>query len=292
VLVDEQIRSGFLVCPKTKEKLTATDDGQWLENASRTARYRLVNGKTPVLLADEQWAEEYSHGSEQMTREYSSSERQSLLLKLRHVLIRDFRTKASVEAFNSLFRGLPNDALCVSVGGGPIRENENLTNLNVGPFPNVDVVGDAHLLPYADRCVDVIFCEAVFEHLQFPTKAAQELFRVLKPGGKAFICTPFLQPYHGYPHHYQNYTLTGHQLLFESAGFKIIEAGACVGPVYATMQMGATFIRYYLPRPLNQIARFGWSCLGILVRPLDKIVGNNANAYIMASSTYAKLERP
>ena len=38
--------------------------------------------------------------------------------------------------------------------------------------------------------------------------------RVLKPGGEIVCCVPFLQPYHGYPHHYYNMTAQGLVNLF------------------------------------------------------------------------------
>jgi ubiquinone/menaquinone biosynthesis C-methylase UbiE len=57
-------------------------------------------------------------------------------------------------------------------------------NVNIGPFPKVDVVADAHLLPYADGSVDAIFCEAVLEHLAEPGQSVREMHRVLRRGGK------------------------------------------------------------------------------------------------------------
>ena len=73
-----------------------------------------------------------------------------------------------------------------------MRSHPMLFNLNIGPFPNVDVVADAHSLPYADESVDVVHSEAVFEHLYNPGQASKEIYRILKKGGKAYICTPFL----------------------------------------------------------------------------------------------------
>jgi SAM-dependent methyltransferase/uncharacterized protein YbaR (Trm112 family) len=290
--VDQQIKMGVLVCPKTKQKLRIAAEGNWLENSEKTERYRFSSASVPILLLDEAWAEEYVNSSPNITKEYSPEAMNSLTTRLRKMLIHDHRTKASQKAFHSLFHNLTDSAVALSVGGGPARVHQKLTNVNIGPFPNVDVIADAHSLPYADNSVDSIYCEAVFEHLHTPGKAAQEMFRVLKHGGRAFICTPFLQPYHGYPHHYQNYTLTGHQLLFTSTGFNIIEAGPCVGPTYTVMQMGATFIRCYAPRPVNRIFRLGWSLLGVMVRPLDKILGETRDAYILASTTYAVVEKP
>ena len=61
-----------------------------------------------------------------------------------------------------------------------MREHPSLVNVNIGPFANVDVVADAHHLPYADASVDAIFCEAVLEHLVQPHEAVKELFRVCR----------------------------------------------------------------------------------------------------------------
>ncbi len=49
---------------------------------------------------------------------------------------------------------------------------------------------DARSLPYADDCFDFAIAIAVYHHIeddQGRTKAFKELYRVLKPGGEAFI---------------------------------------------------------------------------------------------------------
>ena len=46
-------------------------------------------------------------------------------------------------------------------------------------------------------------------------QCAAEIARVLKPGGKLVCCVPFLQPLHGFPHHYFNMTHQGLRTLFE-----------------------------------------------------------------------------
>lgn len=116
--VREQVTMGILVCPRTRQKLQLAHDGDWLENSEKTERYRLRNGKVPILLADEKWAEEYASSSENMMEEYSPEQIDSLIVKIRNSLIRDHRTKASVSAFLSLFRNLTDDALAISIGGG------------------------------------------------------------------------------------------------------------------------------------------------------------------------------
>lgn len=49
------------------------------------------------------------------------------------------------------------------------------------------IVGDAHALPFADNCFDVIFSFDAFEHVSNPAKMLDEAYRVLKPGGKMFM---------------------------------------------------------------------------------------------------------
>jgi len=49
--------------------------------------------------------------------------------------------------------------------------------------PIADVKADICNLPFEDDSYDVIFCNHVLEHIPDDTKAMQELFRILKPGG-------------------------------------------------------------------------------------------------------------
>ncbi|MBI5007641.1 MAG: methyltransferase domain-containing protein [Nitrosomonadales bacterium] len=289
-----QIEQGLLVCPVTRQRLHVSSDRQWLVTEDDAHRYRLLNGQIPILLADSGATSQYASASKRMNEEYSLEgvrKSDSLLGRLRQLLNSDYRTEASKQAFERLFADLPSDALCLSIGGGPARAHDRLINLNIGPFPNVDVVADAHQLPYADASVDVIYSEAVFEHLHSPAKAAGEIFRVLKPGSRIFICTPFMFPYHGYPHHYQNYTITGHRHLFEAAGLKVIECGPCVGPAYTLTTVVGVFIREYLPSIIRLPLRILWGVMAVAIRPLDKVFGNRPNAHILAATTYVVAEK-
>ncbi|MEV0947247.1 methyltransferase domain-containing protein [Rhodococcus sp. NPDC049939] len=48
-------------------------------------------------------------------------------------------------------------------------------------------VGDIYALPFPDGSVDAVWSERVFQHLTDPERAAAEVARVLKPGGRAMI---------------------------------------------------------------------------------------------------------
>ncbi len=56
--------------------------------------------------------------------------------------------------------------------------------------PLADVKADITDLPFADNEFDVIFCNHVLEHIPDDTKAMQELFRVMKPGGFGILQVP------------------------------------------------------------------------------------------------------
>jgi SAM-dependent methyltransferase len=71
------------------------------------------------------------------------------------------------------------------------------------------------VLPFKDGSFDAVISSAVLEHVKDPFRCAQEIIRVLKPGGDLICCVPFLQPMHGYPHHYYNMTSSGIRNLFE-----------------------------------------------------------------------------
>ncbi|WP_405774043.1 methyltransferase domain-containing protein [Streptomyces sp. NBC_00859] len=49
------------------------------------------------------------------------------------------------------------------------------------------VPGDACALPVEDAATDVVWCERVFQHLDEPDRAAAEIARVLRPGGRVAL---------------------------------------------------------------------------------------------------------
>lgn len=205
---------------------------------------------------------------------------------------KDYRTAASVAAEARVLAACAEGRVVLGLGGGPFRVCPQIVNLNVAPLDNVDVVGDAHRLPLASASVDAAHCEAVFEHLEAPALAAAELHRVMKDGALAYVCTPFMQGFHGYPSHYQNFTHVGHRRLFERAGFTVIESGTCVGPAWTLASVVAVFLSEYTPRPLRWPARAAWYVVAsALVRPLDRWLNTRENAYVLASTTYVLLEK-
>ncbi len=112
--------------------------------------------------------------------------------------------------------------------------------------PGVDVVGDAHNLPFQDDQFERILCTEVLEHLIDPPKAIAEMSRVLKPGGLLILTTRFLFPIHDAPHDYWRFTRYGLAHLFRD--WEIVElveeAGSLETLALLTQRLGLQ-VKFY-----------------------------------------------
>ena len=71
------------------------------------------------------------------------------------------------------------------------RNQKNIQYTTTDLFsPLADVKADICNLPFEDNSYDIIFCNHVLEHIPDDTKAMQELYRILKPGGMAILQIP------------------------------------------------------------------------------------------------------
>ena len=71
------------------------------------------------------------------------------------------------------------------------RNQNNIEYTTTDLFsPLADVKADICNLPFEDDSYDVILCNHVLEHIPDDTKAMQELYRVLKPGGMGIFQIP------------------------------------------------------------------------------------------------------
>jgi len=248
-----------------------------------------VHQGVPIFLSPERREEFLLQHDQSMKEEYESV----ALLDPRRLIDRFFasfgdqRSRVSREVWSGLLSRLAGDQLCLSIGGGPTRVHPFFVNLNIEKFDNVDVVADAHRLPYADHSVRAIQWEAVLEHLTHPEVAIREIHRVLEEGGEVFSVTPFLQKFHAYPNHFFNPTLEGHKLVFEKAGFEIQASGVCVGPSWMISDLMIEYVGMLVPiRGLRALAMFGTRVLLLPLRVLDIVMNRHPRAHILASTTF------
>jgi SAM-dependent methyltransferase len=89
-----------------------------------------------------------------------------------------------------------------------------LDGLNVDAV--VDICGPSRSVAAAlgKRPFDLVICCHVLEHARHPARAAHNIERLLRPGGLAFIATPWSQAYHAAPDDYWRFSIRGLALLF------------------------------------------------------------------------------
>ena len=132
----------------------------------------------------------------------------------------------------------PEGAAILNVGAGVHRYCPDMVNLDIYPYRGIDVVADAMHMPYADNAFDGVICECLLEHVPEPERIVQEILRVLKPGGRAFIVVPFLYPFHACPNDFHRWTKSGMRELCK--GSIVEDIAPLSGPVTALVAQLAT----------------------------------------------------
>jgi methionine biosynthesis protein MetW len=111
------------------------------------------------------------------------------------------------ELWSLIFDGVTSETRCLDVGCGTgnsyaaelRRRGVSYAGVDVSEHAveaaraagiNAQVIADAAELPFADASFDLVVCVEVLEHLFAPHRAAQEMRRVLKPGGRLVASTP------------------------------------------------------------------------------------------------------
>jgi len=88
--------------------------------------------------------------------------------------------------------------------------------------------GDALALPLADDTFPFIFCASLIEHVPHPHLLLEEIKRVLRPGGLAYVSfPPFYSPVGG--HQFKPYHLLGERLAIRLSGFDCERFATCFG---------------------------------------------------------------
>jgi SAM-dependent methyltransferase len=86
---------------------------------------------------------------------------------------------------------------------------------------HVDVSASADALPVDSGSFDFVLCTEVLEHCRDPGSVLEEIARVLKPGGWAFMTTPLMVGLHEQPHDYFRFTPFALQHVSEQAGLEL-----------------------------------------------------------------------
>lgn len=133
----------------------------------------------------------------------------------------------------------------LNIGAGASRNKiEKSIEMEYAIFSSTDVIGDAHRLPFKDNTFEAVVAMNVFEHLHSPHIAANEILRVLQPGGKLLIHTAFLQPLHEEPFHFYNATEHGVRQWFSRFDIDVVQVSDNFTPALTLAWLVSELIYY------------------------------------------------
>ena len=85
------------------------------------------------------------------------------------------------------------DGRVLDIGGGTAHIKEfrpDVVSTDILKFPGIDVVADAHRLPFPDEFFAGVVMLDVLHHLERPIEFLKEASRVLRPGGRLAMIEP------------------------------------------------------------------------------------------------------
>jgi SAM-dependent methyltransferase len=228
-----------LVCPVCKsEKMDSNGLKLYCQRdgcAGLTEGFRFVDGK-PVLIDFSNslisGAASYSEAKEGLVRRSGNRFKS---------LVRDMfqgHSRITLRNIEYLISLIPNEETTkiLIVGGAQIGVGidrlyrsfpSNIISLDLYNTKSVDIIADAHSIPFRDGVFDIVVIQAVLEHVLVPEKVVSEIYRVLKPGGIVYAETPFMQQVHEGPYDFTRFTESGHRYLFRN--YKLIRSGFTAG---------------------------------------------------------------
>lgn len=111
------------------------------------------------------------------------------------------------------------------------------TGLDVegNPLADIKVATTDKIWDIPSESFDLVLCTEVLEHSKYPENILTEIHRVLKPGGKLILTTPFIYPIHGAPSDYRRFTPHFYQDNLNGFEFKVLKLSGGYGSTLATI---------------------------------------------------------
>jgi len=88
----------------------------------------------------------------------------------------------------------------------PLFPDKEYYGCDMRPGLGVDRILDLHAIDLESESVGTVLCFDTLEHVEYPHRAMEEIFRVVKPGGIVVISSVFNFVIHYYPFDYWRFT--------------------------------------------------------------------------------------
>lgn len=127
---------------------------------------------------------------------------------------------------------------------------------------NIDFNASIDSIPIGDNSADTVLNYSVLEHVPFdPLLGLKEMYRILKPGGFAFISIPFTYNTHGKNSDFWRWTQYGFEKHLTQCGFQVCEI----------LEFGGAIIRL-----VEMVFKFYWTVLNAMSKVLPFNLAQNS----------------
>ena len=151
----------------------------------------------------------------------------------------------------------PSTATLLDIGCGnndfeKITSRFRYTGVDFFPYKPVSVVSDlGKPLPFESKSFDIVFANSTLEHIPNPWDTIDEVYRVLKSGGKFVGGIPFLVKEHQEPYDFVRFTEYGLKSVLSRAGFVDIDVTPMGPPLHTYESIQRFFFRELHHSPLG-----------------------------------------
>jgi len=185
-------------------------------------------------------------------------------------------TIANCERFVKEVKHLSSNPRVLIVGSGTKGQGTeslwadnqiNLVGIDIYFSETVDVICDAHYLPFGDKTFHGVWVQAVLEHVVEPNVVVAEIERVLVDSGLVYAETPFMQQVHEGAYDFTRFTVLGHRYLFRH--FQALDFGGNKGAEVVL----AWAVKYFIWSVARSrlFARVSGVLVGFLLRPFASL---------------------
>lgn len=161
-----------------------------------------------------------------------------------------FARRGLVEGMREFMPQLNGEVLDVGCGRKPYRHlvpaaryvGLDLDTPELRALGAADIFYEGGAIPVAAESFDGVLCSQVLEHIFAPAEFLGEINRVLRPGGRLLLTTPFAWDEHSQPFDFGRYSSFGLCHVLEAAGYEVVAQRKTCADGRALVQLTSAYL--------------------------------------------------